>query len=73
MLGGLFRITSDNSTYRKYALFVHLCREEKEQTYVKGIYRSLSAPEGKTRLTTEQARIRSPYVHSNHREPRSAP
>jgi hypothetical protein len=32
----------DNSPYRKYALFVRLCREEKAQTYVKGISRQPS-------------------------------
>jgi hypothetical protein len=33
----------DNSAYRKYALFVRLCREEKAHTYDKWIYHQLCA------------------------------
>jgi len=38
------RVVGVNSPYRKYALFVCLCREEKAQTYVKWIFRQSFAP-----------------------------
>jgi hypothetical protein len=59
----VFRVEVDNSAYRKYALFVRLCREEKAQAYVKWIYHSLSGTRCRPWTTSELPTIRPEPWH----------